>query len=210
MMASRYVRKFQSRGSPLIWKVFGKRMDGQSNEASAPKPGQKAEPRHEGSRMPPPKAVKDGKVKALSDEDRLTLIRWIDLGCPIDLTFDAAKPQAAGNGWLADRTLPTLTVAHPRPGVNGELSRILIGMDDRYSGVDADSLRVTADFPLDGVKPGENVAAKFRPKGQGVWELKLVKPVTELSKGKLTVSVKDGQGNLARLERAFSVATPRK
>jgi len=34
---------------------------------------------YQGSAMPPPEAVKSGKVKPLSDEDRLTLVRWIDL-----------------------------------------------------------------------------------------------------------------------------------
>src|SRR5205814_2138002 len=47
-----------------------------------------------GSIMPPPEAVEgtyqtaDGKkirVAALTDEDRRTLVRWIDLGCPTNL-----------------------------------------------------------------------------------------------------------------------------
>jgi hypothetical protein len=38
-----------------------------------------------------------------------------------------------------------------------------------------------------------------------VWELKLGKPITDLAKGKLTVSVKDRQGNVSRIERTFSV-----
>jgi hypothetical protein len=45
-----------------------------------------------GSVMPPPEAVKDGKVKPLTDEDRRTLLRWIDLGCPIDLDYDPKNP----------------------------------------------------------------------------------------------------------------------
>ena len=48
-----------------------------------------------GSVMPPPEAVKAGKVKPLTDEDRLTLVRWIDLGCPIDLDYDPTKPDEA-------------------------------------------------------------------------------------------------------------------
>ena len=32
MQASRYIRKFQSRRSLLIWKVFGKRLDGWTND----------------------------------------------------------------------------------------------------------------------------------------------------------------------------------
>jgi hypothetical protein len=39
----------------------------------------------------------------------------------------------------------------------------------------------------------------------GVWELALATPLTNLPKGKLTVSVKDRQGNTSRIERTFSV-----
>jgi hypothetical protein len=204
--ASRYIQKMQSRASLLVWKLFGQRMDGRKDEdIPPPKPGEKRqEPRYAGSIMPPPDAVKSGKVHALSDEDRRTLIRWIDLGCPIDLTYDPAHPDAR-TGWLADRTLPTLAVASPAPGTNDPLTRILIGMTDRTSGLDLASFSVTADFPLAGVNPGDNLAAKFREK-DGVWELKLTQPIATLARGKLTVSVKDRQGNLTRVERSFSVA----
>jgi hypothetical protein len=62
-----------------------------------------------------------------------------------------------------------------------------------------------ADFPLDGVAAGQNLASKFKAKSPGVWEWTLAKPLTDLSKGKLTVSVKDRQGNVTRIERTFSV-----
>ena len=51
--------------------------------------------------MPPPEAVAgtyegpDGKkikVAPLTDEDRRTIFRWIDLGCPVDLDFDPKEP----------------------------------------------------------------------------------------------------------------------
>jgi hypothetical protein len=35
--------------------------------------------------------------------------------------------------------------------------------------------------------------------------MKLARPVTELSKGRITASVKDRQGNVSRIERTFSV-----
>ena len=47
-----------------------------------------------GKQMPPKKAVNQGKVKPLTDEDRRTIVRWIDLGCPIDLDFDPRRPIA--------------------------------------------------------------------------------------------------------------------
>jgi hypothetical protein len=156
--------------------------------------------------MPPPEAVKAGKVKPLSDEDRLTLVRWIDLGCPIDLDYDSANPRERGYGWMLDDTRPTLTLTYPRAGGNPPLTRILVGMHDYYTGLDMGSFEVVADFVMDGVPAGQNLAPKFTGKTPGVWELTLSKPLTELPKGRLTVSVKDRQGNLTRIERTFAVA----
>jgi hypothetical protein len=65
-----------------------------------------------------------------------------------------------------------------------------------------------ADFALDGAAASRDLAPKFKEKTPGVWELTLSKPLTELRKGKLTVSVKDRQGNLTRIERTFTVGTP--
>src|SRR5262249_24450150 len=145
------------------------------------------------------------KVAPLSAEDRLTLVRWIDLGCPLDLDYDAAAPKERGFGWMLDDTRPTLTLTCPRAGANPPLTRILVGMHDYYTGLDMDSFRVVADFALDGVADGQNLASKFKAKTSGVWELTLSRPLREMPKGKLTVSVKDRQGNVSRIERTFSV-----
>ena len=106
---------------------------------------------------------------------------------------------------MCDDNRPTLTVTYPQPGQNGELSRILVGMNDYSSGLDASSFRVVADFAVDGIPPGENLAERFRSTSQAVWELKLAKPISKLPSGKLTVSVKDRQGNRSVVERSFSV-----
>src|SRR5262249_17517257 len=119
-----------------------------------------------GSVMPPPEAVKSGKVKPLSTEDRYTLVRWIDLGCPIDLEYDPRKPEAVG-GWLCDDQRPTLALTAPRVGANKELTRVLVGMHDYGSGLDKESFAVTADFPVDGARPGDNLAASFKDRGEG-------------------------------------------
>jgi hypothetical protein len=225
--ASRYIREFQSRRSLLIWKVHGKRTDGWTNDdfptestpgdastlkwkgqpiANTSENRNRADLDFTGSIMPPPHAVNSGKVAPLTDEDRLTLVRWIDLGCPIDFDYDPKAPEQRGYGWMCDDNRPTLTLTYPIAGSNTKLSRILIGMHDYYSGLDMSSFEVKADFPVDGVPAGENLAAKFKPLTMGVWELKLAKPVADLTKGKLIVLVKDKQGNVSKIERTFSVS----
>jgi len=233
--ASRYIRKFQSRRSLLVWKIMGRRTDGWTNDdfPTETRPGDpnslalKGKPvpntqhnrdiadlDYNGHPMPPPEAIAgtyqspDGgkiKVEPLTDEDRRTIIRWIDLGCPVDLDFDPAHPDQRGCGWMCDDNRPTLTVTYPRAGANDELSTIFVGMYDYYTGIDPDSFQVTADFPLDGAAAGENLANRFRPASPGVWQWKLATSLHELPKGKLTVSVKDRQGNFSRIERTFSV-----
>src|SRR3954454_25289625 len=78
-------------------------------------------------------------------------------------------------------------------------------MHDYYTGLDRGSFQVVADFPLDGAAAGQNLASNFKVKSPGVWEWTLGKPLTDLPKGKLTVSVRDRQGNVTRIERTFAV-----
>src|SRR5262249_35058537 len=246
--ASRYIQKLQARRSPLVWKIYGRRTDGWSND-DFPHETVLGDPKslrwhghpvkdvdynnvnelraylrehgHQafvGKAMPPPEAVAgtyqgpDGKpikVPSLSDEDRRTIVRWIDLGCPIDLdpAYDPKAAQPHSYGWMGDDQRPTLTLTYPEPGPNASLSRILVGMADAYTGLNLDTFDVRADFPVDGVPAGQNLSKRFTLKTQGVWELALKHPVGDLPKGKLTVSVKDRQGNLSRIERTFSVGS---
>jgi hypothetical protein len=237
--ASRYVRQFQSRRSLLIWKVFGERLDGFRNEdfITETVPGDpnslqyKGKPftakpdnrlinlAYTGGAMPPPEAIAgtyegpDGKkikVAPLSDEDRRALARWIDLGCPIDLDYDAAHPDRRGEGWLQDDSRPTLALHLPAAGVNTELSRIVVGMHDYDSGLDMKSFKVTADFAIDGTPAGTDLASKFTERGDGVWKLRLSTPIRELARGTLVVSVKDRQGNTTRVERVLSVVAAKR
>jgi hypothetical protein len=221
--ASRYIRMFQSRRSLLIWKVYGQRMDGWHNDdfptetvpgdpktlqlkgqpvPNTPANRNRADLDYTGSAMPPPEAVKAGKVAPLSDEDRLTLVRWIDLGCPIDLDYDARNPAKSGFGWMLDDQRPTLTVTMPAAGANPPLNRFLIGMYDS-GGLDQKSFEAVADFAVNGIPAGQNLAGQFQSIGAGIWELKLQSPLA-IARGVLRVSIKDRQGNLTRIERTFS------
>lgn len=239
--ASRYIRKFQSRRSLLIWKIFGERLDGWANDdfPSAKTPGDPETLFHRGKKiennqrnrdrsdidftgasMPPVAAVKSGKVAPLSDEDKLTFVRWIDLGCPIDLDGgDLNDGQQVGTklvegnaaatfrgfGWFCDDKRPTLTMTYPKKGEIRKLDRILLGMDDYYSGLDLSSLEVRANFAVDGIQPGTNLAKKFKAKSRGVFELLLSKPVKSDEPLRLIVSVKDNQGNIAKIDRRFRI-----
>ncbi len=222
--ASRYIRKFQARRSLLVWKIFGERLDGFANEdhPSESQPGagdivykgEKLDPeRHAhrmdvdftGNIMPPPDAVKAGKVQSLTDEDRHTIARWIDLGCPIDLDYDSQHPENRGYGWMLDDNRPVLTLARPLEHETKPLDRILIGMADYYTGLDPNSLIVLADFKLNGKRTTQNLAPQFKDLGDGRWELKLDPPLTKLKDARIAVSIKDKQGNTTTIERTFSV-----
>jgi hypothetical protein len=167
--------------------------------------------------MPPPDAVagtykgeggKLIKVAPLSDEDKLTLVRWIDMGSPIDCPDP--KDSQERLSWFLDEGRPTLTLAVPGPGAGAEpLTRILLGMHDYGSGLDLDSFTVTADFALDGIAAGRNLASKFTALPDHRWELKLAQPLAHLPRGKLVVAIRDRQGNISKIERTFSVGSAR-
>lgn len=116
------------------------------------------------------------------------------------------KSQARGYGWMGDDMRPTLTLTYPQPGANTTLTRFLVGMHDYYSGLALDTFQVTADFAIDGIAAGKNLASRFRATDQGVFEYRLATPLTRLPRGTLTVSIKDRQGNVTQIARTFSVA----
>src|SRR6185503_15682722 len=117
---TRYIWASQSRNSLLAWKVFGRRMDGflekmipgaEGDHSGHLNRGGEPYSAFKGSIMPPPEAVagtyegpdgKKVKVEPLSDEDRRTIVRWIDLGCPIDYDYDPKDPAKRGRGWMLD------------------------------------------------------------------------------------------------------------
>lgn len=224
-MRTAWIASFsQARRSLLVWKLFGKRLDGFSNDdhPSESKPGagdlvhggkpveiDKFKARVDidfvGTRMPPPDDVASGKAKALSDEDRRTILRWIDLGCPIDRDYDPQRPTERGLGWMLDDLRPTLVVSSPVAWKNSAVESIVLGMHDYDSGLDVESLTVTADFAIDDAPAGTNLADKFRAGAQGVWSYHLEKPLGKLPSGTLTVLVKDRQGNTSRMERRIMV-----
>lgn len=224
--ASRYLRKFQSRRSLLVWKIFGERLDGWDNDdfPSATRPGDpdrlelkgeaiantqrnrdRSDLDYNGKPMPPPKAVRSGKVQALSDEDRLTIVRWIDLGCPIDLDLAEKRETAKPEGWFADDNRPVLTVPLPRAGSNLPIEVLRIGAFDYGSGLEPGSLHVTASVAIDGIPAGRNLAEQFRSVDADRWEWQLEQPLKAMDQAEIEVSVRDRAGNITRVVRRFSI-----
>jgi hypothetical protein len=208
---SRYIRAFQSRRSLLMWKIWGQRLDGWSNEnhPSATVRGDKTTLAEGGSNgevnrsdldfdgqiCPPP-----GSAQALSENEKMLFARWIDLGSPI------SKPQTTDLSWFTDEVRPTLALS-AKPDAK-TLSSIQIGMHDYYSGLDLDSLSVKANFILAGRAAGSELANLFTPRSDQVWQLDLAAALSVKTGDTLHISVKDQSGNVVNLKRTFKLATP--
>ncbi|MFN8442533.1 MAG: hypothetical protein U0175_17295 [Caldilineaceae bacterium] len=210
--ASRYVRSFQSRRSLLIWKLFGERLDGWSNEEHPTEsiPGDAstlpvganpsdADLDYSGTIMPPT----DSAAPALSDREKMNFARWIDLGCPINTSEGT---DSADFGWFVDDLRPVLTVSAPRPDRNSDsITAIRFGMADAYSGLDLSTLSITATISINGRSAGAELSDLVQETGDGIYELVLTTPITQLSEAHLFALVKDQQGNVTRVNVRFSV-----
>ncbi len=209
--ASRYTRPFQSRRSLLIWKIFGRRLDGWTNadhptesvagDRSTLPPGSnhdEADLDYTGTIMPPP----GSGFLPLTEDEKMTFGRWVDLGMPITPQDNVARDF----GWFADDLRPTLHLSLPAAGGStNPLETIRLGAHDYYSGLDLQSLSVIADFPIDGRAPGTELAPLFQDNGDFVWEYHLQEPITQLNDGRIRVLIRDQKGNLSEVVRAFSV-----
>ncbi|MEO8670717.1 MAG: hypothetical protein ABI411_05330 [Tahibacter sp.] len=207
--ASRYVRMFQSRRSLLIWKLFGQRLDGWSNvdhptetipgNASSLPAGSDANAAdidYTGTAMPPP----GSGATMLSEDEKLTVARWIDLGAPINTDNSAY-------GWFLDDLRPTLAVSAPRAGYSATpITQFRIGYTDADSGILPGSLSVRADFSVAGRAAGTELSDLAVPGGDGIVVINLAQAVPLLTRAHLYVSVRDAQGNITRVDRVFSTS----
>jgi Hydrazine synthase alpha subunit middle domain/Dockerin type I domain len=208
--SSRYVRTFQSRRSLLVWKVFGQRLDGWANadHPTETTPGNPAtlpagasadlaDIDYTGTIMPP----SNSGVAALTDDEKMTFARWIDLGAPISSQDPSYK------GYFADELKPVLTMSSPRSGSNGSLNSIRVGVFDAYSGIAPGTLSVVANFPVNGTPAGTELGGSFAQSDPSVWELRLGTPLTSLNNGHVVARVKDTAGNVTTLDRWFTIGS---
>jgi Hydrazine synthase alpha subunit middle domain len=189
---TRFLRGFQARQSLLLWKVWGERLDGRSNEE-----------RSDDLDLVPSSAHPAGTgVTGMTAEQKLTLARWVDLGAPIDLSGAGAAPW----GFLEDDLRPSLVV---RPSVTrarqaGFVDVLEIAAFDVESGAVATSLTVTCNLRLGSFAPGTNLAAGKRLDPEGsILRLVLPRRVRMTEGAVFTVGVRDGAGHTARIVRAF-------
>jgi hypothetical protein len=199
--ASRYIRMFQSRRSLLIWKIFGRRLDGWTNgdhptestpgNAATLPPGTDpniADLDYTGTIMPPT----NSGVPPLSEDEKMTFARWIDLGCPIN----TGTGDDANYGWFLDELRPTVTITSPRQNRNATpLSQILVGVADAYSGLSNATLSIKADFPVNGAVPGTELKGQGSFTGPGIFSIPLQSPISNLGTQHVTASIADVQGN---------------
>lgn len=213
--ASRYIRPFQSRRSLLAWKVFGQRLDGWNN-ADHPTESTPGDPNtlpgganpdeadldFTGTIMPP---VGSG-VPALTEDEKMTIARWIDLGAPINFGQEVGQ---GSRGWFLDDLKPTLDVSIPRPGTNGlPISEIRFGIADAHTGINLPTLSVTSDISLAGRSPGQELSDLAQSVADGVYSIPLGQAIPDVTDAHVFVQVKDQQGNITRADREFSVGQP--
>lgn len=197
----KYVLPMQARRSHLIWKIMGRRTDGLTND-TFPSPAGILDLRnnvdwdYNGTIMPPP----DSGVPALTEEEKLKFIRWIDLGVPSD-----PPEQFKKVGYLADEIGPTLTIGSPRPQPMKRLEKITFGAYDYYSGVDTSKFSVKATFTVNGKPPGTELFPFFRADPESVFTLDLAQPIDVLDFSDVEVIVFDKENNATTLKYTFRV-----
>jgi hypothetical protein len=142
-------------------------------------------------------------VPALTEDEKGTIARWIDLGCPIDLGALDGHPTL---GWFCDEQRPCLTVSSPRAGRNsGPVTSIRVGAADANSGIAPGSLSIRVDRPVAGRAAGAELADLATAAGDGIWRITLPNAWGPGVSGTVSVSVHDVQGNVTRVVQKFRV-----
>lgn len=117
---SRYIRSPQARQSLLIWVAYNQRLDGRKNNT-----------RNDDIDYP----VNHPQL-ALTDKEKRTLARWVDLGGPINF------PKTEGFGYTDDSQLPVIAILSSPDTLLDKNDTIKVGFNDVKSGLDWLSLSV--------------------------------------------------------------------
>ena len=215
---TKYIRAGQARQSLFVWKIFGRRLDGRKNE-DRPSPLDPSDPGtipagrsfydcdldYTGEIMPP---VNSGL--SLTWEEKMKIVRWIDLGAPIDLTgINSQLNLKSYAGFLEDDLRPTLSLT-PSVGkavTDRKLSRFVIGAYDLESGLNPATLSLTLDRAVGSLPAGTNLAANATISNAGI--ATIILPVAiDLVNGAVTATleISDKAGHKTQIVRTYARA----
>ena len=119
LQPSDYIRTAQARQSLFVWAVWGERLDGRLNTDRDNDIDFNGHP----------------GITGLTDEEKRTISRWVDLGSPINF------PVTNGMGYTDDVQLPIVNIYRPSQGDNNS-SQLQVGLNDALSGLDINTLKV--------------------------------------------------------------------
>ena len=136
---SRYLRVPQARQSLLTWVVWGERLDGRKNSD-----------RDDDVDYP-----SNHPAVPLTDLEKRTVARWIDLGAPIDFPT-LNMPGQNGFRYTDDYQLPVINIHQPKRGDNTK-NKAIIGFADAKSGLNWNSLVISL-YPIDGTENKQNIS----------------------------------------------------
>lgn len=184
---SALVRSFQSRRSRIAWEAFGERLDGWTDDDFPSNNDTIGDFDFESGHLE--HDLTPGEVE--------TIARWIDTG--------AAK----GADFSTDTLKPTINLLAP-----GDVIRF--GLADAHSGIDLESLSVTATREVQGRPAGSELADLAEAVADAVWEVAVVGSACPAPGGCLdpvepygaTVAVRDGAGNSYSVTRGSSTEPP--
>ena len=125
--ATRYVRYNSATQSSLVWKIFGRRLDGRTNAERSD------DWDYLGDIMPPPGSP------PLTFEEKRTIALWVDLGCVVDLTPGVSSPADP----FDDQMKPSLVLGGIRTDYNeAPVPPLTVSAYDAHSGIDPQSLSI--------------------------------------------------------------------
>jgi hypothetical protein len=136
---SKYLRVPQARQSLLTWIVWGERLDGRKNSD-----------RDDDVDYP-----SNHPTMQITDLEKRTIARWIDLGSPIDFP-ELNMAGQAGFRYTDDYQLPIINIHQPKHGENTGNTAI-IGLADAKSGLNWNSL-VISFYPVDEAESVQNIS----------------------------------------------------
>jgi hypothetical protein len=191
---SRFIRSPQARQSLLVWIAWNERLDGRKNST-----------RDNDIDFP-----SDHPIMDLSDKEKRTIARWVDMGGPIDF------PQTDGFGYTDDSQLPIIHLSSPILGTNERDIDVLFGLHDTKSGIDEASINVSFEYVNMNNKaklivekisvPPFQLRLNKSPLEQGVYSLKLPQRYMKISGDYIiTIQVSDKTGNKNILTRRFTL-----